>query len=44
MGTGDPNQTPHSEEMKTAIKTLAIATVIVIACLAVHYMIGTFSY
>ena len=41
---GDPKQAPHSQEMKTAIKTLALAIVIVTACLAVHYAIGTFSY
>ena len=30
--------------MKKAFKTLALAIVIVTACLAVHYAIGTFSY
>ena len=30
--------------MKTAFKVIAIATAIVVACLIVHYCIGTFSY
>ena len=30
--------------MKTALKVIVIATVIIVACLAVHYAIGTFSY
>ena len=41
---GDPKQAPHSQQMKTAIKTLAIATVMVLVLLQVHYCIGTFSY
>ena len=30
--------------MKTAFKVIAIATAIIVACLIVHYCIGTFSY
>ena len=30
--------------MKTALKVIAIATAIIVACLIVHYCIGTFSY
>ncbi len=30
--------------MKTAIKTVAIAIVMILVLLQVHYMIGTFSY
>ena len=39
-----PAATIKYTHMKTSLKVIAIATAIVVACLIVHYCIGTFSY